>query len=88
MSDHAFLLYPDYDPKCQDPLESKKLEAKIEQLEHKITRLDEKLDKLIESNRCLINYFSSQGVRELNYNLRSYNSKKAPPINFVPTHMP
>lgn len=93
-------LFFDYNPEKGstdkvDEMETKinEIHSKLEHLENsvipKITELDKKLDRLINSNKSLIAYFSAindRDVRELNYRIRGFSSKKKqiPPVNFVP----
>ena len=64
-----------------------KLEKNYEELSEKVEDINKKLDKLIQSNKSLLEYFSSvreRDIRDLNYVIRGYRSKNMSPIHFVP----
>lgn len=95
--------FMDYSPKEGQNIEEPTTEEKVEMLASKLNKLETeiipklesletKLDKLIQSNKNLIEFFSSahnRDIRELNYCIRSFPQKKMPPVKFVPSrHQP
>lgn len=69
--------------------ELQKLNVRIEELHFTINKVNEKLDKLIQSNKSLIQYFSSineRDVRDLNYKIRMHAipNNRLFPASFVP----
>jgi predicted nuclease with TOPRIM domain len=69
--------------------ELQKINDRIQNLELTINTVNEKIDKLIQSNKSLIQYFSSineRNVRDLNFNIRmnAIAHNKLFPAPFVP----
>jgi len=68
-----------------------KLENLVEKLDNiskKVETLETGLNKLIESNKHLLDYYSTREQRDINHMIRSYNlknEKQQQPINFVPS---
>ena len=61
---------------------------KIDELSKQIIRLEQKIDRLTQSQKSLLDYFSStnkRDYRELNYNIRSYKANNRHPTSFVPS---
>lgn len=61
------------------------LTEKIDGLSKTVNVLEDKLTRLMESNKLLLEYYSTRDQRDVNYMIRSYNLKNSenPPINFV-----
>lgn len=62
------------------------IQKKLDSLSTRLEKMDAQLEKLTQSQRSLIEYFSSlnkRDVRDLNFNIRNFRANKAPPTNFV-----